>query len=183
MKHILKDAALMLALTGTFVFIGSQSLLVEDVQAAKTLAGTKPNIVVILTDDQTFESVSKMPYLSTRKDWITFTKAFDNVAVCCAARATILTGQYDTHTGVLNNAGKDSGTQLDESETLAKWLDNKGYRTALIGKYLNNYPWDRGNYVPKGWDKWFVFSEPPGPLYYGYTINDGTAHTRFNVSI
>ena len=43
---------------------------------------------------------------------------------------------------------------FDESDTLATWLDDAGYETALFGKYLNEYPWARGPYVPRGWDRW-----------------------------
>jgi arylsulfatase A-like enzyme len=111
----------------------------------------QPNIVFILTDDQTMESVAKMPYVSSRTDWISFEQASVNNALCCPSRATILTGQYDTHTGVGNNA---QGTALDERETLAVWLQRAGYQTGLFGKYLNAYPFGRGLYVPPGWNDW-----------------------------
>ena len=47
--------------------------------------GTKPNIVVILTDDQDYsaETISKMPYLSSRAGWYRFDRAFVNNATCC----------------------------------------------------------------------------------------------------
>jgi arylsulfatase A-like enzyme len=148
---------------------------------AKTLAGTKPNIILILTDDQTFDSVSKMPYLSSRSDWIKFTNAYLETSLCCPSRATLLTGQYDTHTGVLHIYDENNGEQLDESQTLAVWLKAAGYKTALLGKYLNQYPWDRGNYIPPGWDKWFAFSRILGPTrhYFEYTINDNGKTKKF----
>jgi arylsulfatase A-like enzyme len=63
---------------------------------------------------------------------------------------TLLTGRYPRHTGVLRN---EDGAHFDESETLATWLHDAGYRTALIGKYLNRYPFGRLPYVPAGWDR------------------------------
>jgi arylsulfatase A-like enzyme len=48
------------------------------------------------------------------------------------------------------------GKLLDERETLPVWLQRAGYRTGLFGKYLNQYPFGRGNYVPPGWNDWEV---------------------------
>ena len=82
--------------------------------------------------------------------WINFTNALVNDSICCPARATLLTGQYSHTTGVVNN---NNGNKLADKNTLPVWLDRAGFRTALIGKYLNGYPWHRGaGYVPPGWD-------------------------------
>ena len=77
--------------------------------------------------------------------WLWFPDAFLSTPLCCPSRASILTGQYAHNTGVLDN---HQGENLDESNTLATWLQGGGYTTALFGKYLNEYPWDRGPYVP-----------------------------------
>jgi N-acetylglucosamine-6-sulfatase len=114
---------------------------------------TKPNIVYILTDDQTMESVAKMPYVSSRTDWISFDKAYINNGLCCPSRATILSGQFDTHTGVGNNA---QGKNLNEAELLPVWMQRAGYQTGMFGKYLNVYPFGRGLYKPAGWNEWQV---------------------------
>jgi N-acetylglucosamine-6-sulfatase len=121
------------------------------VTVADAAASTRPNIVLVLTDDQTMESVAQMPYVSSRTDWISFDRSYINNGLCCPSRATILRGQYDTHTGVGNNA---QGRNLDERETLPVWLRRSGYQTGLFGKYLNAYPFGRGNYVPAGWSEW-----------------------------
>ncbi len=131
----------------------------------------KPNIVFIMTDDENIDSVAKMPYLSSRTDWITFDNAFLNVSLCCSSRSTILTGQYDSHTGVLNNVPPNDGQKLNEANTLPIWLQQGGYKTAMIGKYLNGYPWNRGEYIPAGWNEWQAFTKP-GPAYYNYTLNE-----------
>ncbi|HWL89942.1 MAG TPA: sulfatase, partial [Actinomycetota bacterium] len=62
--------------------------------------------------------------------------------------------------------------QASESDTIATALDAAGYRTALIGKYLNGYG-GAGLYVPPGWDRWFAFAG--GGAYYNYTIFDDAA--------
>jgi arylsulfatase A-like enzyme len=112
---------------------------------------TRPNIVLVLTDDQTMGSVARMPYVSSRTDWISFDRAYISNGLCCPSRATILKGQYDTRTLVGTNA---QGMLLDERETLPVWLRRAGYQTGLFGKYLNQYPFGRGLYVPPGWSQW-----------------------------
>jgi N-acetylglucosamine-6-sulfatase len=116
-------------------------------------AVTSPqNVVVIMTDDQNVDSLPVMRKLMRFPDgsWVHFVNAVANDSICCPARATVLTGQYSHHTGVINNG---LGDRLDDSNTLPVWLDGAGYRTGLVGKYLNGYPWSKGaGYVPPGWD-------------------------------
>jgi N-acetylglucosamine-6-sulfatase len=124
----------------------------------------RPNVLLIITDDQPWDTLpvtvgpAAMPWLEARLDdpsdrWIRFTNAFVNVPLCCPSRASILTGRYARHTGVESNV---DGADLEESSTLATWLDDAGYQTAFIGKYLNGYPWQRGPYVPAGWDRFLA---------------------------
>jgi arylsulfatase A-like enzyme len=113
----------------------------------------RPNVVLVLTDDETMDAVARMPYVSSRTNWISFDRAYIDNSLCCPSRATILRGQYDTHTRVENNA---QGKLLDERETLAVWLRRAGYRTGLFGKYLNRYPFGKGLSVPPGWTDWQV---------------------------
>lgn len=119
---------------------------------SKPAVSTPTNIVLIMTDDQNVDSLPVMRKLMAFPEgsWVNFTNAYANVSVCCPARATVLTGQYSHVTGVTDN---ENGENLDDTNTLPVWLDQAGYQTGLIGKYLNNYPWDRGaEYVPPGWD-------------------------------
>ena len=123
-----------------------------------------PNVLLVITDDQPWDTMPMvagppaMPWLEARvRDrgdrWVRFTNAFVNVPMCCPSRASILTGRYAHHTGVETNA---DGARLDASATLATWLDDAGYQTALIGKYLNGYPWARTPFVPDGWDRFLA---------------------------
>jgi arylsulfatase A-like enzyme len=139
----------------------------------------RPNIVLILTDDQSLDSLPHeppvMPQLqSMMRDpadhWITFSNAFLNTPLCCPSRASILTGQYSHHTGVRTNY---DGELLDESSTIATWLHAAGYRTGLIGKYVNGYPFGPSSYVPAGWDRWLVKRQgDQSTAYYRYVLID-----------
>jgi N-acetylglucosamine-6-sulfatase len=75
-------------------------------------------------------------------------------ALCCPSRSTILTGQYSHNHGVMHNDPPDGGAPAFrplEDKALPVWLDNAGYATGYVGKYLNNYD---GTYAPPGWDEW-----------------------------
>jgi N-acetylglucosamine-6-sulfatase len=137
--------------------------------------GQPANVVLVLTDDQSFESVTRMPFLSGRGDWFTFTHAYLNNAICCPTRASILTGQYSHHTGVESTGGAPA---FDDRNTVAVWLHGAGYRTGYFGKWhLGTKGFKRPvGYVPPGWDDWYAW-EPPGgdgggDAYYGYTLNE-----------
>jgi len=144
------------------------------------------NVVVIVTDDQTFDSIPHdppvMPYLQgaagdPTEHWVTFSETFANTPLCCPSRATLLTGRYAHHHGVLTN---EDGSALDESTTVAAWLDQSGYHTGLVGKYLNGYPFGRAPFVPAGWDRWWAKAQgPASTLYYGYTLIEQGSPARF----
>jgi N-acetylglucosamine-6-sulfatase len=144
--------------------------------AALAPSASRPNIIVILTDDQSLDTLPSdppaMPWLQSQifdrpgSGWRWFPTAILSTPLCCPSRATILTGRYAHHTGVQGNA---DGAALDESQTIATWLSDAGYRTGLFGKYLNGYPWDRGPYVPAGWSRFVGKSNRDrGQTYYGY---------------
>ena len=120
------------------------------------------NIVVILTDDQSFDTFPShppaLPWLQSQVTdpdghWLWFPNAFIQTPLCCPSRATILSGRDSRHTRVRTN---DDGAKFDETQTIATWLHRAGYFTGLIGKYLNRYPFGRGPYIPPGWDRWVV---------------------------
>jgi arylsulfatase A-like enzyme len=140
-------------------------------------AQTRPNVVLVLTDDQRWDTLNVMPRVQRRlvARGVTFTNAFVTNALCCPSRATFLTGQYSHSTGVYLNTGPRGGVgAFDDSSTIATWLHDAGYTTALIGKYLNGYV---GPSVPPGWDQWVAFSG--GQSYYSYRLSvDGTVVTH-----
>ncbi|MDQ4082151.1 MAG: sulfatase [Actinomycetota bacterium] len=128
----------------------------------------KPNIVLVLTDDQRWDTVRAMPAVSRElvARGVTFTNAFVVNPLCCPSRVSILTGRYSHSTGVYSNRGRYGGAAaFDETSTLATWLSEAGYRTAYVGKYLNRY-W--GTHVPLGWERWFGYLGS----YVNFTVND-----------
>ena len=141
-----------------------------------------PNVILVVTDDQSAASMDgepvAMPWLRRKlaePGWTTFTNAVVSTPLCCPSRATILTGRYARHTGVLTN---DDGERLDDGNTVATWLHDAGYRTALIGKYLNGYPWSDPPSVPPGWDRWFAkLNASRETVYQGYEVVDDGMRT------
>jgi len=130
-------------------------------------AVAQTNVVVIVSDDQSVGSLDGMPYVS--KHFEEIETLYDNYALCCPARATLFSGLFSHHTGVESN----DGSPFDDSTSFSNWFDDAGYDTALIGKYLNFYPFDRGrSYVPPGWDTWAAFmGSSTKDAYYDYQMN------------
>ena len=136
---------------------------------------SKPSIVVILTDDQRWDTLWAMP--TVQQDLVdhgvTFENSFVVNSACCPSRASILTGQYSHSTGVYTNRGSEGGFRsFNDGSTMATWLESD-YTSALVGKYLNNYEF-AGTHgeIPLGWDHWVAF---PKAHYDNFALNiDGT---------
>jgi arylsulfatase A-like enzyme len=136
---------------------------------------TRPNIVLILTDDQRWDSLGEMPATNARK-WRRFNRSFVVEPMCCPSRASTLTGRIPSRTGVdtlLN------GARLDERKTFATMLHAVGYHTVFAGKYLNGYPFGRGNYKPPGWDKFYAFNRSAN--YYNYSLVERGLSVRYGI--
>jgi arylsulfatase A-like enzyme len=142
--------------------------------AATDAAQTRPNVVVIHTDDQDAASMAVMSrtraLLGTQGT--TFVNSFASYPLCCPSRATFLTGQYGHNHGVLGNNPPQGGfVKLKGANTLAVWLQRSGYHTALVGKYLNGYGERDPREVPPGWSDWHGSVDPSSYQYYATTIN------------
>jgi N-acetylglucosamine-6-sulfatase len=121
---------------------------------------------------------------------MTFRNAFVSNSLCCPSRATIMRGQYSHNNGIWSNdpttdASTSGGWQTyksagDEEDNVATRLDAAGYRTALIGKYLNGYR--NTTDIPRGWDTWFATVEPGAYQYFDYDINDNGTIRHFGTS-
>jgi arylsulfatase len=156
-----------------------------------------PNIVLIFTDDQGYQDVGvfgspniKTPNLDQMAaDGVKMTHYYAAQAVCSASRAGILTGCYPNRIGIHNALGPDNTHGINETETtLAEMLKEKGYATAIYGK------WHLGHhkkFLPTrhGFDEWFgipysndmwpyhpqqgpIFNFPDLPLYENETVID-----------
>jgi arylsulfatase A-like enzyme len=134
----------------------------------------RPNIVLIVTDDQRWDSLIDLPATTGLGGWMTFEESFVNDPQCCPSRATIFTGRATQHTGVETLV---DGRKLDETRTVATMLDDAGYQTGFFGKYLNNYPFGRGHYVPPGWDRFVAYEGATD--YYQYRLNEDGKLTEY----
>jgi N-acetylglucosamine-6-sulfatase len=136
-----------------------------------------PNVILILTDDLTVsdlnpKTLGHMPNIQSLliDKGTTFENAFVTNSLCCPSRATILRGQYTHNHQILSNEPPLGGFQKfrflgHENSTMATWVKEQGYRTALFGKYLNGYD---DTYVPPGWDEWYAVTGN----YLSHTFNE-----------
>jgi N-acetylglucosamine-6-sulfatase len=165
------------------VSVASVASVASWVAPAAHAGATPPNIVLIVTDDQRWDTLWAMPNTSADlvDHGIEFTHAHVVTPLCCPSRAAIFTGQYSHTTGVYGNDNADPNggfNAFDDSTTIATVLHDAGYRTALAGKYLNGYGFDDANepptYVPPGWDDFQVLSDAvvASQFYYGYQLNE-----------
>jgi arylsulfatase A-like enzyme len=147
----------------------------------RAVSGSPPNIVLILTDDQRWDELAFMPNLEADLvgDGVSFEPdGIISDPLCCPSRATILTGTYSHTNGVYSNRGTYGGFPVfrangDEQNTIATVLQAQGYRTGLVGKYLNEYTKKYVNYIPPGWDSWFASIElKDGDPYYNWQASD-----------
>ena len=141
---------------------------------------TRPNIIFILSDDQEAASLAYMPLVQRLlvEQGVALDNFFINVPQCCPSRSTILLGQYSHNTGILRNGGEQGGFKTffrlgKENITIAVGLQSVGYRTVLMGKYLNSYPGavKKRTYVPQGWDEWYVPVTGNPYSNYNYRLN------------
>jgi N-acetylglucosamine-6-sulfatase len=136
----------------------------------------RPNIVVIMTDDQTVESMRVMSGVRSALavGGTTFDRAFVSTALCCPSRATLFTGQYMHNHGVFGNRPPEGGYgRLDTTEYLPVWLQRAGYHTIHIGKFLNRYGQDNPPIeVPPGWSEWYASIDLSTYQYTGYQLNE-----------
>ena len=172
--------------TGLVLVILMALLVTQGAPAAQPViaqaASTSPNIVLILTDDQDLmlDSMDALPMTQSLigDQGMTLENFMVPNPLCCPARSSLLRGQHAHNTQILYNTPPNGGFQrfLElglEDATVATALQAAGYRTALMGKYLNAYPDpDDPTHIPPGWDYWWVPTTDSAYSSYGYTVND-----------
>ncbi|MBB3049550.1 arylsulfatase A-like enzyme [Prauserella isguenensis] len=141
----------------------------------------KPNVVVVMTDDQWLESMRVMPRTQhlIGDAGVTFDRNYASFPLCCPSRSTFLSGQFAHNNGVRHNYPPQGGyLNLDEQDTLPVWMQRAGYTTSHIGKYPNGYGYRDETEVPPGWDEWRGSVDPTTYRMWGYRLNEnGKLHT------
>ncbi len=149
---------------------------------------TRGNILFICVDDMDYGLFQHMAQVRrlVGAPGMECENHFISLTLCCPSRATMLRGQFGHNTDIVANGGKFGGFNKFfqdglESSTIATWLQRSGYRTGLVGKYLNDYPSEASGktYVPPGWDTWFVPNGGDEYGQYNYDVNDDGRTVHF----
>ena len=145
---------------------------------------SKPNVVIILTDDQRADDMKWMP--KTRKllaaKGTTFSRFMAPFPLCCPARMSIMTGQYPHNHGVDGNfppEGYYGLSRAEQMKTLPVWLKKAGYQTSHVGKYLNGYGSLNQTEVPPGWTDWHGSIDQTSYDMFNYWLNDNGRVTKY----
>ena len=130
------------------------------VVSSVSFAQKKPNILVIVSDDHTMQSIGAYgskygvtPHIDKlAKEGIVFNRAFVTNSICAPSRAVLLTGKFSHKNGLINNLTPFNGAQPQFQD----YLHKVGYQTAWIGKWHLETS-------PRGFDYWQVL---PGQGHY-----------------
>jgi N-acetylglucosamine-6-sulfatase len=144
-------------------------------RASAASAAERPNLVVIQADDQTVAQFNRTVMPRTTRLLVRPGTRFDDYIAptpqCCPSRAALLTGQYAHNNGVFSNA-RGYPALTEKENVLPVWLQQAGYNTIHVGKFLNGY-WrfaDHPADVAPGWTDWRTV--PGGRFgYYEYFIS------------
>ncbi|HVC06966.1 MAG TPA: sulfatase [Solirubrobacterales bacterium] len=165
--------------------------------AIAAVPSRRPNVIFILTDDQDMDEMyqtftnpqgHQVPVMRNTlrllgRGGVTFANYYVSDSLCAPSRATYLTGAYAHNNGVKGNnpeIGNDGAYPTfihspAEHHNLAIWLQEAGYRTIHIGKFLNQYgepPYSTPTEEPPGWSDWETLNnESSTHHFYGYTLN------------
>lgn len=132
---------------------------------------SRPNIMVVMLDDMRSDEMRFAPNARryVRSRGLDFRNSFSPYPLCCPARASFLLGKYAHNHHVLYHDAPYGFGALDDHLTIGGRMQAAGYRTALVGKYLNKYGDQPSkvtgrpseHYVPAGWTDWMVGLETP----------------------
>ena len=139
----------------------------------------RPNIVVVMLDDfsmdlvQTMRSVQRM-----RKAGASYPHSFVTDSLCCVSRSSFFTGQYPHQTGVRTNTSNQGTSSLggwpaydvngNPERAFNVRLQEAGYTTGFVGKFLNEYEWSPGRALPPVVPGWSTFNTVFGSAYDGW---------------
>jgi arylsulfatase A len=127
-----------------FIFFLTAAFPIISVTNATTQKQSRPNFVVVFTDDQGYQDLGCFgsPDIETpnidrmAKEGAKFTDFYVSQAVCSASRAALLTGCYSNRVGIMGALGPKSRNGINAKEmTIAEVLKQQGYATAIYGKW------------------------------------------------
>jgi arylsulfatase A-like enzyme len=156
------------------------------VAGAAPAGANRPNVVVVMSDDQTVQALKFQRHVlgEIADRGATFENNYVNFPLCCPSRTTFMTGLYAHNHHVVGNkpplGGFDRFERLDSGNTLPLWLQRAGYHTGQVGKFLNGYGVSDPTIVPPGWDEWYGISG--GVKYYDYRLNENGTLVSFGDS-
>lgn len=138
------------------------------------------NIVVILTDDQRWDTLRSTPSISKlASTGVSFTNAYVSQPVCGPSRASMLSGGYrPINTGIIsNNQDISPLAALNDRNTIAVRLQAAGYETFFIGKYINGYAGNPAmkKYVAPGWSRWLASNQSGVRAWNDFTVTIGSS--------
>jgi arylsulfatase A-like enzyme len=150
----------------------------------------RPNLLMITADDAAWNDMQYMPHLQRLMvdQGITLSNGMAPTPICVPARASLLSGEYAHNHGAVTINGTGGGVSaFPDTQTLPVWLQNSGYRTMFVGKYLNGYgEADAPTYVPPGWSDWHGTVDPSTYNYVMPTVNNNghlQQYHRYNSNV
>jgi arylsulfatase A-like enzyme len=157
--------------------------------AAEPLAGKRPNVVFILTDDQGYGDISahgnpvlKTPNLDRlHAEGVRFTD-FHVSPTCSPTRSALMTGRHEFKNGITHTINERERL-TPKATTLAQALKSAGYATGIFGKW---HLGDEPEYQPskRGFDEVFVHGAGGiGQAYPGTSCGDAPGNTYFDPAI
>lgn len=145
-------------------------------------AGRQPNILMVTTDDMSMDDLAYMPRVRKQlvRQGTTLTNGLAPTPLCVPARASLLTGQYTHNHRALGVKGTYGGLRsFQDNRTLPTWLQDAGYDTLFVGKYLNGYGKNgTRRYVPPGWTSWHGSVDPHTYIFKRTVLNNNGTVTR-----
>ena len=146
-----------------FLFIAILSVITSSCTMAvkKEKTNTKPNIIIIMSDDHAYQAISAYDnrFIETpnidrlAEEGLLFNNSFVTNSICSPSRAVMLTGKFSHINGLRDNKDTFDGSQ----QTFPKLLQQAGYQTAIVGKWhLKSQP--------TGFDYWNIL--PGQGVYY-----------------
>ena len=161
---------------------------------ARAARAERPNIVLVVVDDLSLDLVQTMRSpQAMRRAGASYPLSFVTDSLCCVSRASLFTGQYPRQTGVRTNTSNSGRSVLggwpafeaggNPQRSFNVRLQEAGYATGFVGKYLNEYEWAPGRSLPPLPPGWSTFNVVFGSAYDGWgfastEVRDGRLTVR-----